>query len=109
MLEPAAFGAAVSFGPHTENFRDISQLLLDAGAARVVPGNELCCFVADCLEAPTEARAMGQRASRFVQQHRGATRRTVELLSATLQDAVSRAPLAGPHRLAVRSAAEQAP
>ena len=36
MLEPAAYGAAVSFGPNTWNFRDIVAALLAADAAVVV-------------------------------------------------------------------------
>ena len=29
MIEPAAYGAAVSFGPNTSNFRDVVALLLE--------------------------------------------------------------------------------
>ncbi|HEX2475937.1 MAG TPA: glycosyltransferase N-terminal domain-containing protein, partial [Lacipirellulaceae bacterium] len=42
MIEPAAYGAAVSFGPNTHNFRDIVAALLAAQAAVVVrDGQEL--------------------------------------------------------------------
>ncbi len=34
MMEPAAFGAAVLFGPHTENFREAVEGLLARGGAR---------------------------------------------------------------------------
>src|SRR5262249_41081663 len=33
MIEPAAYGAAVVFGPHVWNFRDAATRLVDAGAA----------------------------------------------------------------------------
>ena len=36
MIEPAAYGAAVSFGPNTRNFRDIVAALLAADSAVVV-------------------------------------------------------------------------
>src|SRR6202035_1897253 len=36
MIEPAAYGAAVLFGPHVWNFRDTAARLLSAGAARQV-------------------------------------------------------------------------
>ena len=36
MLEPAAYGAAISFGPNTRNFRDIVAQLLSAEGAVVV-------------------------------------------------------------------------
>ena len=97
MIEPAAFGAAVCYGPHTENFREISQLLLDVDAARVVTDSELCSFVARLLEAPAEAREMGQRAMALVQQHRGAVERTVELLAAVPDDGFPAESLRGPH------------
>ena len=103
MIEPAAFGAAVSFGPRTHNFRDISQLLLDGQAARRVTANELSCFVACCLEAPAEARAMGKRATTLVQQHRGAADRTVELLSTVLDGDAPGESLRGPHWRAARA------
>ncbi len=46
MIEPAAYGAAVSFGPATHNFRDVVALLLSAGAATVVrDGDDLTAFV----------------------------------------------------------------
>ena len=33
MIEPAAYGAAVVFGPHTWNFKDVVRRLIDADAA----------------------------------------------------------------------------
>ena len=46
MIEPAAYGAAVSFGPNTWNFRDIVAALLAADAAVVVhDADELEAFV----------------------------------------------------------------
>ncbi|MBL9122031.1 MAG: 3-deoxy-D-manno-octulosonic acid transferase, partial [Planctomycetaceae bacterium] len=40
MIEPAAYGAAVSFGPSTRNFRDIVAALLGAEGAQVVQNGE---------------------------------------------------------------------
>lgn len=81
MIEPAAYGAAVLFGPNTRNFRDAVALLLSADAARVVAdGRELTREVRRLL-AESEARvAMGERARKAVSEHRGATARTVDLL-----------------------------
>jgi 3-deoxy-D-manno-octulosonic-acid transferase len=46
MIEPAAYGAAVSFGPFTRNFRDVVSVLLAAEAAIVVrDGQQLTAFV----------------------------------------------------------------
>lgn len=81
MLEPAAYGAAVSFGPQTRNFRDEVRRLLDAEAAVVVAdGAGLTAFVSRCLEDPAWARAIGQRAARLVVSQRGATSATARLI-----------------------------
>ncbi|MCS7239534.1 MAG: 3-deoxy-D-manno-octulosonic acid transferase [Thermoguttaceae bacterium] len=78
MIEPAAFGAAVSFGPNTQNFRDIVDTLLTAEAARVVRNQrELAEFVHWCLARPAEASAMGRRAQQVVLANQGATARTL--------------------------------
>ena len=81
MIEPAAYGAAVLFGPDTRNFRDAVQLLLSAEAAIVVRDqSELTAAVRRLLSDRDERRAMGDRACAAVTAHRGATGRTLELL-----------------------------
>lgn len=81
MLEPAAYGAAVSFGPNTKNFRDITDLLLREEAAQVVNDQqEMQTFVRRCLEETAFAQHLGQRAQELVQRHTGATQRTLEML-----------------------------
>jgi 3-deoxy-D-manno-octulosonic-acid transferase len=85
MIEPAAYGAAVSFGPNTWNFRDITATLLAADAAVVVQNaGELDAFVRRCLEDSTYAMAMGTRAQQLVLSQLGATARTVARLEALL-------------------------
>jgi 3-deoxy-D-manno-octulosonic-acid transferase len=81
MLEPAAYGAAVSFGPHTRNFRDEVAGLLAADAVVVVAdGPSLTGFVARCLEDPDWARGLGERAAGLVAGNRGATAATARLV-----------------------------
>ena len=81
MIEPAAYGVAVSFGPNTENFRDIVALLLTREAAVVVrDGAELTSFVRRGLEEPVYAADLGQRAQELVAGQLGATVRTLALL-----------------------------
>ncbi len=81
MIEPAAYGAAVSFGPNTRNFRDIVAMLLRGEASVVVrDGGEMSAFVERCLEDPAWARSLGCRAQQLVARQRGATDRTVSLL-----------------------------
>jgi len=79
MLEPAAYAAAVAFGPHTRNFRDEVAVLLAADAAKVVHNaGQLADFVRGCLENPAAAAALGERARIAVAANRGATPRTAE-------------------------------
>jgi 3-deoxy-D-manno-octulosonic-acid transferase len=88
MIEPAAYGAAVSFGPMTRNFRDVVAALLDAEAAVVVnDGAELTAFVRRALEEPARAAELGNRARRVVASQLGATRRTADLLDALVAGA----------------------
>jgi 3-deoxy-D-manno-octulosonic-acid transferase len=81
MIEPAAYGAAVAFGPHTRNFRDEVRLLLKAGAAEVVhSGDELTAFVRRCLEDRDFAVERGRRAAALVTSQRGSRAATAALL-----------------------------
>ena len=81
MLEPAAYAAAVCFGPHTRNFRDEVRRLLDADAAVVVPdGPALTTFVGRCLADPAWAAELGVRAAALVAAHRGATATTARII-----------------------------
>jgi 3-deoxy-D-manno-octulosonic-acid transferase len=87
MIEPAAYGAAVCFGPNTRNFRDIVAAMLARNAAEVVrDGPQLTAFVRRCLKAPQEAAAMGDRARALVAEQLGATERTFWLLAALVED-----------------------
>ena len=86
MIEPAAYGAAVSFGPNTWNFRDIAASLLARDAAVVVrDGRQLTAFVRRCLEQPEFAAELGRRASQLVADQLGATVRTLGLLESLVK------------------------
>jgi 3-deoxy-D-manno-octulosonic-acid transferase len=81
MLEPAAYGAAVLFGPNTFNFRHAVELLLSREAARVVrSGEELTSTVRELLNDEAARVALGHRARELVLSQQGATERVVELL-----------------------------
>jgi 3-deoxy-D-manno-octulosonic-acid transferase len=82
MIEPAAYGAAVSFGPNTRNFRDIVNNLLAHQAAVVVAGeSELKVFVRRCLADPSYASSLGTAARQLVASQLGATARSIDLLA----------------------------
>ncbi|HBJ36620.1 MAG TPA: 3-deoxy-D-manno-octulosonic acid transferase [Planctomycetaceae bacterium] len=85
MLEPAGYGSAVSFGPNTQNFRDIARRLLAAGGAvRLNTPDDLTTFVGRCLDEPPAADTLGRQARTVVMSHRGATEKTVEQLGRLL-------------------------
>ena len=81
MLEPAAQGRAVIFGPHTDNFRRDVELLLEAEAVVQVP--DPARFAEELkrlLEDPELCASYGARALRVIEQNQGATTRTLELV-----------------------------
>jgi 3-deoxy-D-manno-octulosonic-acid transferase len=85
-IEPSALARPVLFGPHTANFRDVNEELLAHDAARrVADAAELEAALRDLLARPEAAAELGRRARQVVDQHRGATRRTVEALEPFLQ------------------------
>jgi len=85
MIEPAAYGAAVVFGPLTWNFKDTVARLLDHGAAVQVQDAEQLSRETLCLLADTAARSkLGQAARSFVASQQGATERTLDALDELL-------------------------
>jgi 3-deoxy-D-manno-octulosonic-acid transferase len=81
MIEPAAYGAAVCFGPNTKNFRDIVDLILHDNAAQIIHDQyEMEQFVRCCLEEPEIIEQFGDRAKKLVERQLGATKRTLEIL-----------------------------
>ena len=77
---------ATCFGPKTQNFRDIVELLLTNHAANVVhTRDELLAFVRQMAESPQERKELGQRAAQVVAKQRGAAEKTVQMLSTLLQ------------------------
>lgn len=88
MLEPAGYGAAVSFGPKTRNFRTIVETLLKADAAVVVAnGDEMTAFVRRALVDADFRERLGTAARTLTLQNRGATRRTIATLVRLLDGA----------------------
>ncbi len=77
MMEPAAFGASVLFGPHTGNFREtVEQLLYRDGARRVADADELTRALLEDLDEPEAAATRGATARAFVLAQNGASSRT---------------------------------
>jgi len=87
MIEPAGYGAAVLFGPNTWNFKDVVDLLLADGAARIVRSpDDLTAQIDQLLSHPDAAIELGRRARRLVTSQAGAAARTIELIADLLAD-----------------------
>ncbi len=86
MIEPAAFGAAVLFGPNTWNFRDVVQTFKEANACVQLDSPEqLTPVVARLLTNPTERQLLGDAARNAVKAQSGATATTATLLAKILE------------------------
>jgi 3-deoxy-D-manno-octulosonic-acid transferase len=81
VLEPAAFSKPIIFGPHMENFRDISELFIKAGAAiQIKTADELGPALQRVLDNGDLATELGTKARRIVEQNTGATERFITFL-----------------------------
>ncbi len=90
MLEPAAQGRAVLFGPHTDNFKTDVALLLDQRAAIQVPdAADLGRSIRALLEDEEARRRLGQQARAVIAANQGATGRTLDLMRPILPAAAS--------------------
>lgn len=86
MIEPAAFGAAVLFGPNTWNFRDVVQMFKHAGACvQLDSPEEFASMVVRLATHPAERNRLGQSAQQAVIAQTGATATTVLLLADILR------------------------
>jgi 3-deoxy-D-manno-octulosonic-acid transferase len=91
MMEPAAYGASVMFGPHVANFRETVDQLLDRKAARLVANaDELARGLLDDLEDPEAAAARGAAGRDFVLAQHGAAGRTLAQLDRLVESTLAR-------------------
>ncbi len=88
MLEPAAYGANLAFGPNTSNFRDITEMLLrEGGAERIESADEILPWIRKQLDDLPAGRKRGRIAQSLVRKHQGALARSVEELLQILESA----------------------
>jgi 3-deoxy-D-manno-octulosonic-acid transferase len=81
MLEPAAYGSAVVFGPHVWNFRDAaSRLVREGGAVQVADAEALEETVLELLADNRKRKQLGTTARKLVISQQGATQRTLDAL-----------------------------
>ena len=91
VLEPAANGACVITGPHTENFTAVTRALLDEEALIQLPEQsvsdtpqQLAAVFSQMLSDETRRLQIGTRAREVCRGNAGATARTMQMLSGIL-------------------------
>ncbi len=85
MMEAAALGKCTMFGPHTFNFRQTVQVLLDGGGAlQVADKEDLLANMKKCLSDPGYAGRIARAGQAVIKQNQGATARTMEALGKLL-------------------------
>lgn len=85
MIEPAAYGAAVTFGPHVWNFKEtVANLLAINAAVQVQDAAAWRSTTFDLLGAVELRRRLGAAAQAFVRTQQGATDRSLDLLERML-------------------------
>jgi 3-deoxy-D-manno-octulosonic-acid transferase len=88
MIEPAAYGACVLFGPNTRNFRDVVAVFREAEACReLATPEDLCRALLELLNDPGARERLSHAAQQLVLRQQGATAETIVLLQRLLVDA----------------------
>ena len=78
VLEPAAQGKPVLFGPHMENFKDSVQVLVGRGGIQVATPEQLLKVADDLLCRPDQIAELGELARQAVTSIRGASALNVD-------------------------------
>ncbi|MBI4962077.1 MAG: 3-deoxy-D-manno-octulosonic acid transferase [Desulfomonile tiedjei] len=82
ILEPAAWGKVVMFGPSMEDFRDARDILVRAGAGREVAGtSDLVKKATEVLSNPQEAERLGKKGREEILRQVGSAKKNAELLT----------------------------
>lgn len=84
VLEPAAFGVPVFFGPRHEKSRDAAMLIANDAGASVTDGSAITARLEALLTRPDTRGAEGARAKEIVEKGRGAATRSAALVTGLL-------------------------
>lgn len=86
ILEPAAWGKVIFYGPSMEDFSDEKRLLEEAGAGITVTGEEdLFKKIQNVMDDPERLLERGEAGRRIVASNMGASRRYAEMISTWLR------------------------
>jgi 3-deoxy-D-manno-octulosonic-acid transferase len=82
LIEAAACGTPILIGPSTRNFAEAAREAIASGAALAIgDAGDLVTKVSTLLADANRRREMGEAGRAFAERHRGATARTLELIS----------------------------
>ncbi|MFZ2542169.1 MAG: lipid IV(A) 3-deoxy-D-manno-octulosonic acid transferase [Gallionella sp.] len=85
LIEACAVGTPVLVGPYTHNFDEATRLAVNAGAAvQVLDTEELVKQLQQLLSDPDALTKMRQQCNEFVKFNRGATDRSLKIITAVL-------------------------
>ncbi|MCC5833765.1 MAG: 3-deoxy-D-manno-octulosonic acid transferase [Opitutales bacterium] len=85
-IEAAAAGKAIVMGPGMSNFREASQSISSAGAARIVDTvGELYQVLKELVENPTARESMGLAGKSLFRANAGATEKVLDAINARLR------------------------
>jgi len=86
MMEPAALGKCTIFGPHTFNFKQTVEVLLEGGGA-VEAADEKALYekTLQCLTDAAYASAIAAEGQAIIRQNQGATKKTLETINRLLK------------------------
>lgn len=87
MMEPAALGKCTIFGPHTFNFKQTVEVLLEGGGA-VEAADEKALYekTLQCLTDAAYASAIAAEGQAIIRQNQGATKKTLDAIGLLLEN-----------------------
>jgi 3-deoxy-D-manno-octulosonic-acid transferase len=82
VLEPAAWGKVVLFGPSMEDFRDARDILVASGAGMSVSTvSDLTRKITEVLSEPERANLLGKKGREEILRHVGSAKKSAEILT----------------------------
>ena len=83
-IEAARVGVAVCFGPHMEDFSEIAEEFIEAGAARQIDEENIFVVFQDLLRHVDKLKAMGQAGRSCVARAGGVVERHLDCIDALI-------------------------
>ncbi len=80
IIEPASYGIPVLFGPHMQNFKDISEEFVSQKAGYRVTEDSLAKVISEFICSEAKRKEAGIRAQDIVTKNRGSLNRTLQFI-----------------------------